>query len=142
MTTMTTIAAAPGNDVITSGGHAVNVTSSKWPPEAEVEFLWLWYVVFTVVLLALIFASFDADDSMVQVRALRRFKVTRRSRSVFEGRFFNANNSTTSTLSQSHRRSESKANGSMVRSQLLRRYEGHQRSRLNLVFGLIYSRRS
>ena len=49
------VTATPSNDV--TSGHVVNVTSSVWA-ESTGELLWLWYVVFTVVLLALILASF------------------------------------------------------------------------------------
>lgn len=46
------------NDV-TYSGHVTNVTSSMWAePSGGGELLWLWYVVFTFVLLGLILMSF------------------------------------------------------------------------------------
>jgi len=48
-----TVTAAAQPDRATSGHVTLNVTSSAWP-EPEVDHLWLWYAVFTVVLLGLI----------------------------------------------------------------------------------------
>jgi len=45
----------PPNDV--TSGHAENATAA-WAESGDGEFLWLWYVVFTVLLLGLIVASF------------------------------------------------------------------------------------